>query len=126
MIRKNYRIVQTIGKHVIAQDTLAGGGVSIGIDESAQFGIVITGLEVVEGGFSVLVLTMMPIGGFSIPHEIQRFRGVPYYSISHVNPVCRENPPTIPIALSQSVVRIHLTILCSSLIAIRKTFGKSS
>ena len=57
MIRKNYRIVQTIGKHVIAQDTLAGGGVSIGIDESAQFGIVITGLEVVEGGFNVLGLS---------------------------------------------------------------------
>ena len=61
MIRKNYRIVQTIGKHVIAQDTLAGGGVSIGIDESAQFGIVVTGLQIIEFCLSVLGLAEIPI-----------------------------------------------------------------
>ena len=49
-----YRIVFAIGKHVIAQDTLAGGGVGVGIEESADLGIVITGLEVVEPGLSVV------------------------------------------------------------------------
>ena len=55
-INKNHRIIQAIGKHIIAQNTLASAGVGIGIDESAQFGIVITGLEIVERGFSVLGL----------------------------------------------------------------------
>ena len=41
-------------------DTLIGAGVGICIDESAQFGIVITRLEVVERGLSVLGLTTMP------------------------------------------------------------------
>ena len=52
-------IVQTIGEHVISQNTLAGGGKSVGVDESAYFGVVITALEVVERGFSVLGLTAM-------------------------------------------------------------------
>ena len=56
-IHKNHRVVQTVGKHIIAKNTLSGAGVGIGIDESAQFGIVITGLEVVERGLSVLGLT---------------------------------------------------------------------
>ena len=38
------RIISTIGKHVIAQNALAGACVGVGIEESAQFGIVITGL----------------------------------------------------------------------------------
>ena len=42
------------------QDALAGGGVGIGIDESAQFGIIIPGLEIVEPGLSVLGLTTTP------------------------------------------------------------------
>lgn len=52
-----YRIIPTIGKPIITEDTLAGAGVGIGIDESAQFGIVITGLEVVERGFGVVGLS---------------------------------------------------------------------
>ena len=53
-------IIPAIGKHIIAEDTLACRGVGIGINESAQFGIVITGLEVVERGLSVLRLTTIP------------------------------------------------------------------
>ena len=45
------RIVITISKHVVAQQTLAGGDKSIGVDESTDLGIVITGLEVVQLGF---------------------------------------------------------------------------
>ena len=58
----NYRIIPTIGKHVIAEDALAGAGIGVGIDESAQFGIVIAGLEVVELGFSVVNITRVRFG----------------------------------------------------------------
>ena len=47
-----------IGKHVIAKDTLAGRGEGIGIDESADLGIVITGLEVIEPSFDIVELAM--------------------------------------------------------------------
>ena len=56
-VRHVYRIIKAIGKHIIAQHALSGAGVGIGIDESAQLGIVITGLEIVERGLSVLGLT---------------------------------------------------------------------
>ena len=39
-----------VGKHVIAQDTLSGGDEGIGINESADFGIVISALEIIESG----------------------------------------------------------------------------
>ena len=51
------RIISTIGKHIVAQNALAGGSVGVGIDKSAQFGVVITGLEVVELGLSIKQLT---------------------------------------------------------------------
>ena len=67
-IHKSHRIIQTIGKHVIAEDALTGGCVGISIDESAQFGIVITGLQIVEFSLSVMYVTrigkqMERIGG---------------------------------------------------------------
>ena len=56
-ITKVHRISAAVGKHIIAEDALAGRNERIGIDEPAYFGIVITGLEVVERGLSVLVVT---------------------------------------------------------------------
>ena len=70
MVCVDNRIIQTIGRHVIAKYTLTSGNQCICIDESAQFGIIITGLEVVERGLSVLGLTAMPIRNFLCPHEI--------------------------------------------------------
>ena len=50
-----------IGKHIIAQEALAGGGVGVGIEESAQFRIVISGLQIVELSLSVVyVATTSP------------------------------------------------------------------
>ena len=43
-----YGIVDAICEHIISQDTLTSGSIGVGIDESAQFGIVIAGLEIVE------------------------------------------------------------------------------
>ena len=54
------RIVKTIAKHITAEDTLAGGGVGISIDESTDSGIVISGLEIIEPGLYFLVGAKRP------------------------------------------------------------------
>ena len=64
------RIIQAIGKHVITQNTLSGAGVGICIDESAQFGIIISGLEIVERGLSILGLTARTIYSHYVFHPI--------------------------------------------------------
>ena len=46
-------MIPAAGKHIIAEDALAGGDEGVGINKSAQLRIVITGLEVVQAGFSV-------------------------------------------------------------------------
>ena len=55
-------IVQTIGEHIIAQNALAGGCEGIGIDEAAEFGIVIAVLEVIEFGFLVVDIATVAQG----------------------------------------------------------------
>ena len=42
------RIIVTVGKHVIAQQSLSRGRKCISIDESANLRVVASGLEVVE------------------------------------------------------------------------------
>ena len=59
---KANRIVPTVGKHIVAQQTLAGGGEDICIDESTNLRIIIPGLEVVEPGFSIVVVAAIPEG----------------------------------------------------------------
>ena len=54
------RIVQTIGEHVIAQDTLACRNEGVGVEEAAGNGGIIAGLEIVELGF--LVVDIAPVG----------------------------------------------------------------
>ena len=41
-------IIVAISKHVIAQNSLAGGDEGVSVDESAPLGIVITALEIVQ------------------------------------------------------------------------------
>ena len=43
----------------MAEDALTGGGVGVGVDESADGGIVVAGLEVVESGLLVRVIALM-------------------------------------------------------------------
>ena len=50
------RITLTVGEHVIAQDALAGGGEGVCVDEAADGGIVITGLQIIEPGFGIVVV----------------------------------------------------------------------
>jgi hypothetical protein len=42
------RVIATIGEHVIAEHTLAGRCKCVGVDKTADCGVVITGLQVIE------------------------------------------------------------------------------
>jgi hypothetical protein len=48
------RIIKAIREHIMSENALAGGSEDIGIDESAEFGVIIAGLQVIETGFSIL------------------------------------------------------------------------
>ena len=48
-----YGVIVAISKHVIAKETLAGGGIGVGVDEAAGSGVVITGLQIVQPGLLV-------------------------------------------------------------------------
>ena len=43
----------------MTQEALAGGNITIGIDETAGGGVVVAGLEVVESGLLVRVIALM-------------------------------------------------------------------
>ena len=44
MIPVHYRIIEAIRKHIVAEETLAGGDEGIGVEETAPLGVIITGL----------------------------------------------------------------------------------
>ena len=50
MIATAYRIVAAVSEHVVAQQALAGGDEGIGVDKSADGGVVITALQIIEAG----------------------------------------------------------------------------
>ena len=56
-VRTIYSIVLAVRKHVIAQDTLTSGCIGVRVDESTHLRIVITGLEIVERGLTVVYVT---------------------------------------------------------------------
>ena len=43
-------VIQTIRKHIVSEQALAGGDKGVGIEESAPSRVVITGLEIIEPG----------------------------------------------------------------------------
>jgi hypothetical protein len=49
-----HRIIKAISKHIIANNPLSSRSIGIRIEESADGGIVVSGLEVIEAGFDVL------------------------------------------------------------------------
>ena len=57
-----YRIIATICKHIVTQEILSCRSKGIRIDESAGTGIVVTALQVVEPGFSVVVVATVADG----------------------------------------------------------------
>ena len=53
-------IISAVGKHVIAEDALAGRNKYVGIDESTNLRIVITALQVIQPGILGEKLAMRP------------------------------------------------------------------
>ena len=51
-------IIETVGKHVIAQQVLAGGAKYVRVDEPAQGGVIVAGLEVVEAQLTNALVTV--------------------------------------------------------------------
>jgi len=56
------RIAVAISKHVIANNALAGGGIGVGVEETAGFGAVVAGLQIVEAGEGVEDVTAVAEG----------------------------------------------------------------
>ena len=46
-------IVVAVGKHVVTQQALTRGGIIVRVDKSAEFGVIIAGLQVIETGFGI-------------------------------------------------------------------------
>ena len=66
----------TIRKHSVSQKTLAGGGVGVCVNESAQGGGVISALQVVESGLFDKGLSLSAIwGGFLFGKIPNKWKG---------------------------------------------------
>ena len=50
------RIIIAIREHITAEDALAGGGIGVGVEEAAQLGVVVAGLEVVQTGIGIVII----------------------------------------------------------------------
>ena len=49
-------IIGTIGEHIGAEETLTCSGVGIGVNETADSGVIITALEVIEAGLNIVII----------------------------------------------------------------------
>lgn len=56
-IKTENRAVVTVREHVIAQESLAGGGEGVSVEESAKHGVIIAALQIVEAGVGNAVLS---------------------------------------------------------------------
>ena len=54
----NYAVIPAIRKHIIPQEALTSAGVAVGVEESAEGGVVISALEVVEARLGDEVLSL--------------------------------------------------------------------
>lgn len=62
MIDMHYRIVATIGIHIISQQPCSCRNISIRIDESTRCGIIISALQVIQLGFGVVIISSVAEG----------------------------------------------------------------
>ena len=56
-----HRIIPAVRKHVVPDKPLAGAGVAVGVEESAEDGVVISALEVIEARLFRSVLPLRAI-----------------------------------------------------------------
>ena len=61
-IYETHGIIVAISKHVVADKTLAGGGIGICVEETADGGVVISALQVIEAGFGVVDIAAVAEG----------------------------------------------------------------
>ena len=74
-----YWIVATVGKHIVAENALPGGGICVRINKSTDRGIIKSGLEIIEPGLSIVELaTRRKLARFERPssHGTRRFHGL--------------------------------------------------
>ena len=57
MVNKQNWIVLAVRKHIVPQKSLAGAGVAVGVEEAAQGGVVVAGLQVIEARLGNAVLS---------------------------------------------------------------------
>jgi hypothetical protein len=57
LVNKIHRVIQAIGKHIRAQEALAGTAIGVGVYEAAYYWVIIAALEVIEAGFIIVVIT---------------------------------------------------------------------
>ena len=51
-----YWIVATVGKHIVAENALSGGGICVRINKSANRRVIESGLQIIEPGLGILRL----------------------------------------------------------------------
>ena len=51
--------------HIVANDALTGGNVAVGVDESAGYGVIVSGVKVIEACIGIIVITAVGEGVIS-------------------------------------------------------------
>jgi hypothetical protein len=59
-INMPYWVIEAICKHIVAQEALTGSDQCVRIDESADFRVVISGLQIIESGLCGVDLAASP------------------------------------------------------------------
>ena len=60
-VNRIYRVIVAICEHIIAEHTCTSGSVCIRVDKSTNSGVVITALQIIESGISVVLVATWDI-----------------------------------------------------------------
>lgn len=61
-IHTHHRVVITIRKHIVTDNTCAGRYETVGVDESAECGIIVSTLQIVEACFTIVNVSAVAEG----------------------------------------------------------------
>ena len=56
------RIIPAVRKHIVPEEALTGAGVAVGVEEAANGGVVVSGLQVIEARLRVVVVPAVAQG----------------------------------------------------------------
>ena len=51
-----YRVIVAVSEHIESGKAVTCAGIAIRVDESANFGVIVAGLEVIEAGFGIVIV----------------------------------------------------------------------